>query len=369
MPPHVVLCEKRYPLPPDHGRATRVITLAHALRGLGFRVTLIVCQGRSTTLEDGTRIRALPWVPWPFREFLIWAELRKVDRGDHVDFFQVQNDIFVLSALLATASGYRVLYDAQVVERAFWAAVEPKSPWERVSSWVMPLCERVLCRIAARVSTLSDVDARELEAAYGLSPGAVISIPPAPKALVEAPPPSNDLGPRPTVLFLGSYDHRPNADAIGLIAREIRPRVLRAVPEAVFQIVGKGLPSPALEAQGLEAHANVETVTPFIDAAAVCIAPVRIGSGVRTKLIEYLSRGKPVVAMTAALEGLAVRPGVDLIVADDPSSFADAVAHLLQDGELRRRIAASGLRRVDELAGKHVTDRALSAFYGSVPGP
>src|SRR5437867_12634909 len=51
---HVALCEKHYPFPPDHGRATRLVTLAKALRNLGFQVTLLVSEGESTTLQDGT---------------------------------------------------------------------------------------------------------------------------------------------------------------------------------------------------------------------------------------------------------------------------------------------------------------------------
>lgn len=363
---HIVICEKRYPFPPDHGRATRVVTLARALRELGFRVTLLVCSGRSETLPDGTQVRAIPISLWPLRELVLWFELRRINRGSYVDFFQVQNDVFVILAVLAKLSGFRIFYDAQVVERHYWSALCAKSFRELASSVIMPVCEGVICRVAERVSVLSEVDAGRIASLHRLPLGKVLVVPFSPRSPLPATSWTERLGARLSVLFLGSYAHRPNVDAIDLISREIRPRVHRSLPDTIFQIVGKELPAAALEAEGLEPHANVEDVTPLIDAATVCIAPVRVGSGVRTKLLEYMSRGKPVVAMTPALEGLHVTPGVHLLVADDYDSFADDVIALLTDPGLRRRIGTAGLERILELTRKELTEGALSALYSGV---
>lgn len=368
-PGHVVLCEKRFPIPPDHGRATRLVTLASSLRALGSRVTIFVCEGQSTTLEDGTRIRTVPPMPWPLRELVLWQELRRTHREDPVDAFQVQNDVFVLVALLARLSGFRVLYDAQVVERDYWSAARDPSLRGAVSRIVMPVCERLLCRISDRVSVLSDHDAARIREIHGLRPENVFIVPFSARRIKETPGPVDVTPGPPVVLFLGAYVHRPNVEAIQLIAREIRPRVLRAVPDAVFQIVGKGLPAADLKAQGLEPHSDVDEVAPFVDAATVCVAPVRVGSGVRTKLLEYLSRGRPVVAMTPALEGLEVRPGVDLLVADDLDAFAEDVVALLRDPALRERIGRAGLDRIRELAGRDVAERTLTAFYAEPSRP
>lgn len=360
---HVVICEKRYPIPPNHGRATRVVTLSRELRELGFEVTVLACEGAPTTLDNGTRIRTIPPLAWPLRELVLWSELLRIHRERPVDFFQLQNDIFVLAAILARVSGFRLTYDAQVVEADYWSALRPHSLREVASSKVLPLCERLLCRISERVSAVSEQDARRLAESDDLPSGKVSVIP----AFAR---PSEDLNPdrrgaegRPIVLFLGSYEHRPNADAIDLITREVRPRVLRNVPDAVFAIMGKGLPVDALRGLGFEVHSDVEDVGPFIHAATVCLAPVRVGSGVRTKLIEYMSRGRPVVAMTAALEGLPLEPGLDLLVADDFDGFADRVVTLLRDPELRARIARSGFERIWRVIGKEAIGRALTSFY------
>lgn len=366
---HIVLCEKRFPFPPDHGRATRIITLAQGLRSLGFHVTLLVCEGSSTTLEDGTRIRAIPPLPWPLRELVLVRELRRIDREELVDYVQVQNDVFVVAAVLARLAGFRILYDAQVVEADYWSALRPRSLRERASSVAMPLCERILCRLSERVSVLSEPDAHRLAEVDGLPPEKVFVIPMAARALNDVVPATVASEPHPVVLFLGSYDHRPNADAIDLIAKEIRPRVLEEIPDAKFRIVGKGLPVDQLRAQGLDPQSNVPEVAPFIDAATVCIAPVRVGSGVRTKLVEYLSRGKPVVAMTAALEGLPLDEGSDVLVADDVEAFVKDVVSLLRDPDLRKRMGRAGLERIRTLTGREAGQRALTAFYGGPQAP
>jgi len=330
---------------------------------------LLVCTGQSATLDDGTHVRAIPGLVWPFRDLVLWFELRKINRERKVDFLQVQNDVFVMLAVLARLTGFHILYDAQVVERDYWSALPAESFRDVVSSKVMPLCEQILCRLSERLSVFSDHDAGRIEQLYRLPAEKVFIIPLSPRQPKESTISVRSPGPRPVVLFLGSYGHRPNADAITILRNEIRPRVIRKVPETIFQIVGKDLPVDVLEAGGLEAHANVDEVTRFIDAATVCVAPVRVGSGVRTKVVEYLSRGKPVVAMTPALEGLAVRPGIDLLAADDFDSFADHVVTLIRDSGFRQRIGASGLSRILELAGGRAAGRVLPAFYsrGSEP--
>jgi glycosyltransferase involved in cell wall biosynthesis len=95
-------------------------------------------------------------------------------------------------------------------------------------------------------------------------------------------------------------------------------------------------------------HGLVPDVTPYFEQAAVVVAPIRQGSGTRLKVLEALGRGKAVVATSVAAEGLDLRPGVDLEIADDPEAFARACAHLLADPAARRELGATGRRRVLE---------------------
>lgn len=90
---------------------------------------------------------------------------------------------------------------------------------------------------------------------------------------------------------------------------------------------------------------RVEDVRPFMERAAAYVVPIRIGGGTRLKIYEAMAAGKAVVSTTIGAEGLDVRHGRDILLADDAPTFADEVASLLQDAERRRRFecAASEL--------------------------
>jgi glycosyltransferase involved in cell wall biosynthesis len=78
------------------------------------------------------------------------------------------------------------------------------------------------------------------------------------------------------------------------------------------------------------------------------VTPIRLGSGTRLKVLEALARGKALVATSTAIEGLDLRPGVDLEVVDDPGGFAQRCASLLGCAEARRALGESGRQRVLE---------------------
>jgi glycosyltransferase involved in cell wall biosynthesis len=109
---------------------------------------------------------------------------------------------------------------------------------------------------------------------------------------------------------------------------------------------------------------GVADLTPHFDAASLFVAPIQLGSGTRVKVLEAMAREKAVVATSVAAEGLDVRAGIDLEIADSPAAFADACCRLLGNRGARRRMAVSGRKRVldryrwDRLAG--IAETALS---------
>ena len=136
------------------------------------------------------------------------------------------------------------------------------------------------------------------------------------------------------VVFSGALYTHPNADGLEWFIGHVWPRLLAVVPDAVLDVVGLA-PSPIVrrlcEHAGVELHENVEVVEPYVRGARVAIAPLRIGSGTRLKALEAMAAGRPLVGTTIGLGGLAVEPGRNAIVADDPEDFAAAVALLLTD--------------------------------------
>jgi glycosyltransferase involved in cell wall biosynthesis len=149
----------------------------------------------------------------------------------------------------------------------------------------------------------------------------------------------------PTLVFVGHYPHFPNEDAAVFFARRVLPRVRQARPDVRFLAVGSS-PTPAVMALGREpgviVTGTVPSVAPFLRQAAVFVAPLRLGQGIKGKILEAFAAGVPVVATPCAADGLGARAGVELELASSPRAFASVVAALLSDEGRRRRLGEAG---------------------------
>jgi glycosyltransferase involved in cell wall biosynthesis len=165
----------------------------------------------------------------------------------------------------------------------------------------------------------------------------------------------------PTIVFVGSFGHPPNVDAALWLAGTIFPRVVALVPEARLDLVGHapGDDVRALAGGAVTVHASVPDVTPYLDRAAVVVAPIRIGGSMRMKVLESLAAGKALVASPRAAEGVEELAGEQLLVAEDADELADAIASLLLDPERRRRLAESARRWAESNLG---WERGVAAF-------
>jgi polysaccharide biosynthesis protein PslH len=151
------------------------------------------------------------------------------------------------------------------------------------------------------------------------------------------------------MLFLGSMGYPPNVDAVTYFAAEVLPRVRQQRPTARFSIVGKETANEVHrlhDGQACVVHGAVPDVVPHYAHAGVVVAPIRLGAGTRLKVLEALMFGKAVVATSIAIEGLDLRPGVDLEVADTPDEFADACLGLMKNEGRRRELGDVGRQRV-----------------------
>lgn len=165
------------------------------------------------------------------------------------------------------------------------------------------------------------------------------------------------------LVFVGGFHHRPNVDAACWLVREILPLVRTYRPRVCLTIVGADPPRSvrALASDRVRVTGFVPAVSPFLDCAAVVLAPLRTGSGMRVKVLQALARGKAVVATSLAASGLA--PDAPLALADTAPRFADAVVGLLRDVEGRRALG----RRARAFVGAHhsweaFTDRLISMY-------
>lgn len=155
-----------------------------------------------------------------------------------------------------------------------------------------------------------------------------------------------------SLVFTGSMDWLPNEDAVIYFAEKILPLILRRHPKTSLEVVGR---KPSRKLQAL-AESNrqirptgwVEDIRPFLARGSVCIVPLRIGGGTRLKIFEAMAMGKAVVSTSIGAEGLPVLSGENILLADTPDAFADAVISLLEDEDRRKRLGKSARALVEQ---------------------
>lgn len=137
------------------------------------------------------------------------------------------------------------------------------------------------------------------------------------------------------VVFTGAMDYWANVDAVLWFVREVWPRVRAQRPRALFAVVGSR-PSPEIEALScgdIVVTGRVPDVRPYLQAAGVVVAPMRVARGIQNKVLEGMAMAKPVVVTSKALEGIVAVPRRDLLLADEPGAFADAILAVLGAGD------------------------------------
>ena len=149
---------------------------------------------------------------------------------------------------------------------------------------------------------------------------------------------------RTDIVFVGTYQHPPNRDAVLYFAKEVWPLVQRSLPDARFLIVGSAVTPEiaALAGNGIQVLGYVPDLEPLLHRCRVSVAPLRYGAGIKGKVGTALQAGLPTVATTVAVEGTPIMPGQEVIVADHAAEFAAAVVQLYGDEVLWRRLSRAG---------------------------
>ncbi len=168
--------------------------------------------------------------------------------------------------------------------------------------------------------------------------------------------PQSTEPPRPlSLVFTGSMDWLPNEDAMRYFTEQIMPRVKRDLPGVTLTVVGRN-PYPSLlelseRDPSVIVTGRVEDVRPFMRSAAAYIVPLRVGGGTRLKIYEAMAMEKPVISTSIGAEGLPVRDGVELLLADTSDSFADAIVRVLKESDFAREMGLRAAQMVREQFG------------------
>ena len=206
--------------------------------------------------------------------------------------------------------------------------------------------------------------AREEEIVRAVAPGTETMV--VPNGVdVDYFSPGSDERDSASIVFNGVLDYRPNLDAALFLIDEVLPLVRAEHPDAHVTIVGRGDPAELSRMRGenVEATGEVPDVRPYLQKATVVAVPIRAGSGTRFKVVEGLAVAAPMVSTAVGCEGIGVREGEHLLVADSAEDFAAAIVRLLDDRELGARLGAAGRRFVEDEYSWESAGERLESLY------
>ncbi len=309
-----------------------------------------------------------PWFTRSSDQPELRALIGRLTRDQPFDLIQLESSEF---AGLPVPAGTPVVID----EHNIWSelmlrrrAVRPspaRGLIDRLEAAQLANVERRAWSAAAGVAFCS---AREVDIARRRVPkGTYASIPNGFDSLAFEPA-AADLEQADRLVFVGLLRYTPNADAMRWFCTQILPIVRETIPGAHLDVVGKEPPAAVrlLAGPGVEVSGTVPDVRPSLARASVVVVPLRVASGTRIKILQAFAMAKPVVTTSIGCEGLDVRDGEHVLIADDERSFAAAVCRLLEDPALRRQLGDAGRRFVaDGHQWSHSVER-LEAFHTQI---
>ena len=232
-------------------------------------------------------------------------------------------------------------------------AASAANPVMRLAWWrearQMQRYEASACQAFDRVVTVTEVDRSALQDLYpdGRQPQFTV-IPICIDAQMVRPRPRPSS---PGLLFLGGMHWPPNAEGARWFAETILPAIREGAPQAIFLAVGRQPPESLLRpevASFIETPGYVDDPQPFWARSQVFVVPLRAGGGMRVKILDAWAQGLPVVSTTIGAEGLTYRAGENILIADTPQAFAEAVLAILNDASLAQRLSAAGRLTVEQ---------------------
>ena len=270
--------------------------------------------------------------------------------------------------LVQSLTNVPTLLSTQNVDSDIWrraAEHQPTAIRRRLFRWQADVLERSEREFGVKVSGITAASERDAEIYREMLPEALVETIENGVDL-DAYTPDPDAEEPETFVYTGSYDWLPNSDAVVYFCTEVWPGIRQAMPDARFLAVGK---QPTLEMQGFDGRdgitvtGRVEDVAPYILRASVYVVPLRIGGGTRLKILEAMACGKAIVSTSIGCEGLDVRPGRDMVVADGSSEFVEVAVRLGTELDERRTLGRVARARVEERYGWDTIGARMNEFY------
>ena len=351
--PFVFVFDDRIPTPDRDAGSARMAFILRALREWSRPVFVSVSKEA-----------------WPAYERLLWKD--GVETASVVDFKRLLKERDFYAAVLSrpevaealmgpirrAAPGVRIVFD--MVDAHFIRfGRESELTGDAAVAAEAARYREVEVALARRADLIWCNSTADKEAVEQLVPRVPVVVIP---TIHELHAPGRPFAERRDLLFLGNFRHRPNADAVHFLVREILPHLRDAAPGARLLLVGDNAPPEiaAYASDEVRLLGHVPDLDPLMARARVFVAPLRFGAGVKGKIGEALAYGLPVVTTTVGAEGMGFTDGEHALVADEPRDFAAAVARAYNDEALWQRLSDNGRRHVRTHFSPEVVGRVIN---------
>jgi glycosyltransferase involved in cell wall biosynthesis len=232
--------------------------------------------------------------------------------------------------------------------------------------------ERLALSKCNHVLSVSEEEKLRISSIYGVSPEKVTVVQPGKRDFFQRPLCDKESArsilnlplETPLALFHGAMGHSPNHAAVDRIRRHIAPKVRRIMPSMRFILAGYGM--PVFVEDNIISVGFVDDLATLIDSVDVAVMPITVGSGVRIKMIDYMSRGVPVVATSESLEGANCRNGMEVVVAETDEEFASTIVGLLTNRDKANCIGQNGRKYANEHFSPEVFERSMDKMVRSL---
>jgi glycosyltransferase involved in cell wall biosynthesis len=221
-------------------------------------------------------------------------------------------------------------------QRAFW-----KATWMLMAEYENKMWPKFPLRV-----TVSEKDKQEMDSRCHCGRSVVIENGVNTQSITLV-----DNGDSRKILFMGTMDYYPNADAVTYLFKSIMPFIWKKDPTVSLCIAGKNPPQSIRKfasSPKIEVIANPDDMNEVARKCCLTLVPLRFGGGTRIKILDSLAMGLPVVSTSRGCEGLSVRDGSHILIRDEPEQFADAVLQIISDPFLAHTLRTNGRRLVEE---------------------
>lgn len=181
-------------------------------------------------------------------------------------------------------------------------------------------------------------------------------------------PLQNTSGSALSLFHLGSMDWLPNLEGVKWFLDSCWPMIHSRFPELYFHLAGRGFPddirkriAPMVICEGMIADA-----TEYMRTKQIMIVPLLSGSGMRVKIIQGLAMGKTIISTSIGAEGIDVKDGEEILIADTPAAFLKQIEYCMEDPARCRRIGINGRKKAEKLYSNDLLGKKLSDFYSSL---